>query len=271
MHIIDRKTPAHSMQRFISNCHGARRTYELLALVFIESARYEEQTGTLVLSFKPPWSCSLWRHSNILSSSFVIHINLSLSLTYKLTSLFISFYLTAFRLVLSYSCTTPTLLFLSYHMRERAEHKVLLYFSWYTFFWILFFLISEVWYFNFKILDRRANFVCFVRLQCCNIISYFSMMYCYFLAYIYFIKKIKLLIMNIIVVILKTLEILVILFIVFYSNLNKFELTLIVDLFQRIKIKKCCWVVWYCTLCYLLFNIFYLSLRLLSFCRYLHL
>lgn len=46
--------------------------------------------------------------------------------------------------------------------------------------------------------------------------------------------------MNIIVVILKTLEILVILFIVFYSNLNKFELTLIVDLFQRIKIKKCC-------------------------------
>lgn len=46
--------------------------------------------------------------------------------------------------------------------------------------------------------------------------------------------------MNIIVVILKILEILVILFIVFYSNLNKFELTLIVDLFQRIKIKKCC-------------------------------
>lgn len=89
-------------------------------------------------------------------------------------------------------------------------------------------------------LDPRANFVRFICLQRCNIISYFSMIYCYFLIYIYFIKKIKLLIINTIAVILKTLEILVILFIVFYNNLNKFELTLIVDLFQRIKIKKCC-------------------------------
>lgn len=270
MHIIDRKTPAYSMQRFISNCHGARRTYELLALVFIESARYEEQTGTLVLSFKPPWSCSLWRHSNILSSSFIIHINLFLS--YSQTNL-------TFYLFLSYGILLSVILLIHYshsslpvtpHARARGAQSSIIFFLIH-FFWILFFLISEVWYFNFKILDPRANFVRFICLQRCNIISYFSMIYCYFLIYIYFIKKIKLLIINTIAVILKTLEILIILFIVFYNNLNKFELTLIVDLFQRIKIKKCCWVVWYCTLCYLLLNIFYLSLQLLSFCWHLHL